>query len=168
MFRKIKAAQYSYPSPAWDKVSDVAKDCIDNLLVKDPKERMSANDLKNHVWIKQAKYLKMNENLLSTQFHTNLSSYIHKKRFRRGVRLIVTLNRMIRAAGLEETAREQRRMFRIKLAKFKKDIKKQQRKIYESQKRARELHLDPDEDEYAGITIIDPDQTPALDYSKIQ
>ena len=171
MFRKIKSGKYSYPKPAWSKVSACAMDCIDSLLCVNPKDRMTAKELLQHPWIKQAE-MRNEDSFLDIHFQSNLSNYLHKKRFRRGVRLIITLNRMVRGAGLEESAREQRRLFRIRLKQYKEQLKAQQRKIYMAQQRAKNSrmygggHTEID-DEYEGYTILDPDSTPAIDYSKV-
>ncbi len=38
----IKACEFDFPSPYWDEVSDMAKDLIKSLLVKNPKDRLNA------------------------------------------------------------------------------------------------------------------------------
>jgi serine/threonine protein kinase len=47
----IKNCQFEFPSPYWDDVSDVAKDLIKSLLVKDPKQRLNAEQLLEHPWV---------------------------------------------------------------------------------------------------------------------
>lgn len=47
----IKAGQFDFPSPYWDDVSDVAKDLIKNILVVDPKKRMTAEEILAHPWV---------------------------------------------------------------------------------------------------------------------
>jgi len=54
LFDKILAADYEFPSPEWDKVSDNAKDFIKKLLVKDNRARMTAQQCAQHPWIKNA------------------------------------------------------------------------------------------------------------------
>lgn len=170
MFRKIKAGQYSFPSPAWDNISAVARDCIQGLLTVQPKERMSAEELQNHPWVVQAQRLE-GQNLLNEKFSENLSNYLHKKRFRRGVRLVISLNRMIRAAGLEQLAREQRAAYRERLRLFKIKVKAQQRKLYDEQQAQGFGNKDRNKqwsflDDFDPL-ITNPDETPAIDYNKI-
>jgi len=167
MFRKIKSGKYSYPKPAWSKVSACAMDCIDSLLCVNPKDRMSAKELLEHPWLQQSGGHQQMDSFMGIHFQANLSNYLHKKRFRRGVRLIITLNRMIRGAGLEDIAREQRRKFRARLRIHKERLKAEQRKIYQRQQRLKMMDGDDDDDEFIGYTIIDPDMTPAIDYSKV-
>lgn len=47
----IKNVQFDFPSPYWDDVSDMAKDLIKSLLVKDPKKRLTAEQLLEHPWV---------------------------------------------------------------------------------------------------------------------
>lgn len=51
MFDMIKGGQYEFPSPYWDDVSDMAKDLIRNILVVDPKKRLTAEEIYNHPWV---------------------------------------------------------------------------------------------------------------------
>lgn len=53
VYRKLKNAAYSFEKPAWDKVSDLAKDLISKLLVVDPEQRYSAVDALHHEWFIQ-------------------------------------------------------------------------------------------------------------------
>ncbi|VDO98331.1 unnamed protein product [Soboliphyme baturini] len=51
MKNRIKAGQYEFPSPEWDKVSDKAKDLIRGLLRTDPATRLQINQMMDHPWI---------------------------------------------------------------------------------------------------------------------
>ena len=42
--------KYSFPSPAWDDISEQAKELIAQLLQKDPKLRPSAEEVQEHQW----------------------------------------------------------------------------------------------------------------------
>jgi len=55
IFQLIQRAEYDYPSPYWDNVSENAKDFIRRLLVTDPRKRMLAGDALKHPWIVTAK-----------------------------------------------------------------------------------------------------------------
>jgi len=48
----IKNVEFDFPSPYWDDVSDMAKDLIKSLLVKDPKKRLDAEQLLEHPWVR--------------------------------------------------------------------------------------------------------------------
>lgn len=51
LFEKIKTADYCFPSPEWDHVSDLAKDLIAKLLVTDPDKRLTADEILEHPWM---------------------------------------------------------------------------------------------------------------------
>lgn len=46
LFEKIIHANYNFPDPEWSIISSHAKDFIKNLLVLDPKKRMTAEEVK--------------------------------------------------------------------------------------------------------------------------
>jgi serine/threonine protein kinase len=43
--------EYDFDDECWDDVSDMAKDFIKHLLVKSPKERLSAEQALQHPWL---------------------------------------------------------------------------------------------------------------------
>jgi len=51
MFKRIKAGQYKFLSPYWDPISADAKDFVKNLLIVDPRKRMTAAEALNHRWL---------------------------------------------------------------------------------------------------------------------
>jgi calcium/calmodulin-dependent protein kinase I len=51
LFEMIKGGTYDFPSPYWDEISDMAKDLIKQILVVDPKKRMTAEEILNHPWV---------------------------------------------------------------------------------------------------------------------
>lgn len=51
LFDKIKSADYYFPSPEFDHVSDLAKDLISKLLVTDPDKRLDADEILEHPWM---------------------------------------------------------------------------------------------------------------------
>jgi len=51
LFEKIMNAEYDFDDECWDDVSDLAKDFIQHLLVKDPEERYTAEQALAHPWI---------------------------------------------------------------------------------------------------------------------
>lgn len=57
--------------PCWDQITPMAKDLIQRLLVKDPKQRISLESAMNHPWFDsvRAKYAA----------HQNLAAYAKKK-----------------------------------------------------------------------------------------
>lgn len=53
VYEKTETGDYSYPSPFWDNISDLAKDMIDGLLRLDPRQRLTMDDALSHPWIQQ-------------------------------------------------------------------------------------------------------------------
>jgi serine/threonine protein kinase len=51
LFEKIMNAEYDFDDECWEDVSDLAKDFIRHLLVKDPKERYTAEEALKHPWL---------------------------------------------------------------------------------------------------------------------
>jgi len=52
MIKNIVKAMYEFHSPAWDTISDLAKDFISKVLVTDPKKRPTAKECNTHPWFK--------------------------------------------------------------------------------------------------------------------
>lgn len=50
----IFSGHYAFPEREWDSVSEEAKDLIRKLLVKEAPQRLSAEALLSHPWIKMA------------------------------------------------------------------------------------------------------------------
>jgi len=51
LFEKIMNADYDFDDECWDDVSDLGKDFIKHLLVKNPEERFTAEQAMEHPWI---------------------------------------------------------------------------------------------------------------------
>jgi calcium/calmodulin-dependent protein kinase I len=51
LFEKIMNAEYDFDDECWDDVSDLAKDFIHHLLIKNPEERFTAEQALQHPWI---------------------------------------------------------------------------------------------------------------------
>jgi len=50
LFDKVIHVEYDMDDECWDDVSDLAKDFIHHLLVKEPKQRLTAEEAKKHPW----------------------------------------------------------------------------------------------------------------------
>jgi calcium-dependent protein kinase len=51
MIDQIMRADFSFQSPAWETISEDAKDFVSKLLVVDPNVRMDATEALQHTWI---------------------------------------------------------------------------------------------------------------------
>ncbi|KAF7828749.1 CDPK-related kinase 5-like [Senna tora] len=59
IFRAVLKADPSFDEPAWPSLSVEAKDFVMQLLIKDPRKRMTAAQALCHPWIKNYKYVKV-------------------------------------------------------------------------------------------------------------
>jgi len=73
LFKKIMACDYDF-GEGWDVISNTAKDLVKNLLVKDPKKRLTASQSLNHPFIKGADTLGTKQ----LQMH-KLKDYVSRK-----------------------------------------------------------------------------------------
>uniref|UniRef100_A0A9J2PLK5 non-specific serine/threonine protein kinase n=1 Tax=Ascaris lumbricoides TaxID=6252 RepID=A0A9J2PLK5_ASCLU len=51
MRRRIKKGSYSFPSPEWDQISEEAKSLVRRLLVTNPDQRLTADEMMEDIWI---------------------------------------------------------------------------------------------------------------------
>jgi serine/threonine protein kinase len=65
----------------FDNISQDAKDFISSILVKDPKERATAQDCQNHKWLKNAK--QESEKYTTAINTTNLRKFLARRRWQR-------------------------------------------------------------------------------------
>ncbi|KAF1317761.1 Camk/camk1 protein kinase, partial [Globisporangium splendens] len=93
LFRKIRKGKYQYDSPYWDNVSDDAKDFISRMLVVDPKNRATAQDLLEHRWIVD----KDVATVPLTSALTELRRFHARKKFKAAVHSVQAINSMNKA-----------------------------------------------------------------------
>jgi len=82
--RRIVKGEYSFDSPHWNHVSDIAKDFVKKLLNPNPSQRLSAIDALNHDWIKNN-----NKKTALHGFGSTLSRFIALNRFQTAVRTVI-------------------------------------------------------------------------------
>jgi serine/threonine protein kinase len=51
LFKKIMDVQYDFDDPSWDEVSEEAKNLIQQLLVKEPGDRLTAQQVLENPWV---------------------------------------------------------------------------------------------------------------------
>ncbi|KAH8043427.1 serine/threonine kinase [Aureococcus anophagefferens] len=66
LYRKIKAADYTFEPQYWDQVSDDAKDLIKKMLVVDPDKRLTADQALRHPWFLVGDHELISRNLSTT------------------------------------------------------------------------------------------------------
>jgi len=95
LFELIQKADYSFPSPYWDEVSDTAKDLIRKLLVLNPKERLTAPQALQHPFLveentNQSKFI---------HFKEQMAAFNARTRMRKAIRAVQFMNKMIKSAA---------------------------------------------------------------------
>ncbi|CAN0238841.1 unnamed protein product [Pylaiella littoralis] len=96
MFRAIKAGEYDFPTPFWDDVEPGAKDMIRCLLVLDPEERYSAEQLLQHPWVTQG-HTKAGEHDLC-HFKHAMKAYNARRKFKATIMTVKLMGTLGRAA----------------------------------------------------------------------
>jgi len=66
LFKRIKAGDYKFLSPYWDKVSPAAKDFVTQMLLVDPAARATVEVLLSHSWLKAQRLAAEEAEQLST------------------------------------------------------------------------------------------------------
>ncbi|KHJ99677.1 kinase domain protein [Oesophagostomum dentatum] len=54
LFRRIQCGEYDFPEEEWGMISAEAKHLVSSLLVKNVSERLTANEVLDHPWVKQS------------------------------------------------------------------------------------------------------------------
>ena len=89
LFELIKNGTFDFPSPYWDDVSDLAKGLIRQLLVVNPKERLDADGILAHPWIKGEDTPR--DELQG--FTENLRKFNARRRLRKAGTMVIAANR---------------------------------------------------------------------------
>lgn len=92
LFDQILHARYDFPSPWWDSVSDGAKDLVQKLLVLNPKERLTAEQVLSHPWIASEGGATAMNDLKSAQ--TTLKRYNASRKLKKAAHAIIAKKKM--------------------------------------------------------------------------
>ncbi|KAH8067210.1 serine/threonine kinase [Aureococcus anophagefferens] len=92
LYRKIKAADYTFEPQYWDQVSDDAKDLIKKMLVVDPDKRLTADQAPPWFLVGDHELISRN---LSTTLDT-MKKFNARRKFRGTVKGIMLTNKMAR------------------------------------------------------------------------
>ena len=101
LYQQIKAGDYSFPSPYWTEISSSAKDLIRHLLCVDPLKRYSATDVLRHPWVGGEN---VSTKALCTGYSKRLIVLQCRRRLRRGVKVLLAINRFTSALQDEQTS----------------------------------------------------------------
>ncbi|CAK4645481.1 hypothetical protein LEN26_005585 [Aphanomyces euteiches] len=95
---KIRRADYDFPSPYFDEISDLAKDFIRKMLVVDVDARLSADDVLAHPWLQDANATPTQAELDAMpqlrHVGTNLQNRVAiRAKFKRSINAIMAINK---------------------------------------------------------------------------
>mmetsp|Transcript_12525 Transcript_12525/g.21091 ORF Transcript_12525/g.21091 Transcript_12525/m.21091 type:complete len:316 (-) Transcript_12525:53-1000(-) len=90
LFKAISSCDYEFPAPYWDKVSDSAKELIKAILVKEPSQRLTADQIMEHPWIKG----EGNSTGNLSEVPEKIKDYNAKMRLRKATRAIIAMKRL--------------------------------------------------------------------------
>lgn len=91
LFKMIKKGEFEFESPYWDHVTDNARKFIERMLVLDPSERATAQELLADAWIVGECHVP-NTHLESAV--AKLKSFNARRKFRAAVQTVKTVNRL--------------------------------------------------------------------------
>ena len=101
LFKKIKHADYQFDSPDWDDISDAAKDLISNILVADPRKRLTAQQILEHEWMQTDRVNSAN----LARARQNLVRFNARRKLKAAQKAVLTTVRMRRLLeGLRSAA----------------------------------------------------------------
>lgn len=92
LYRKIKAAEYTFDEEYWSLVSEEAKDLIRKLLVVDPDKRLTADQAIRHPW-----FMKGDHELIERSLETTLKTmktFNAKRKLKGTVKSVMMANRL--------------------------------------------------------------------------
>ncbi|KAJ8598221.1 hypothetical protein CTAYLR_005529 [Chrysophaeum taylorii] len=92
LYRKIKAADYTFEPQYWEQVSDDAKDLIRKMLVVNPDSRLTADQALRHPWFLVGDHELISRNLTSTL--DTMKKFNARRKFRGTVRGVILTNKM--------------------------------------------------------------------------
>ncbi|GCC19533.1 serine/threonine-protein kinase DCLK3-like [Chiloscyllium punctatum] len=78
LFEMIQLGEYEFLSPYWDSISDGAKDLVSKLLVVNPRNRYTAQQVLKHAWIWSA--AKRNTHNLQREVSMNIGQHFRRCR----------------------------------------------------------------------------------------
>jgi calcium/calmodulin-dependent protein kinase I len=96
LYQLIRDGEYDFPAPYWNDISKSAKDLVRKLLCVDPTKRLTAAEVLEHPFIKKGS--KVSNKGLGTAHCKRLRLLQIRRRLRRGVHLVLAINRFVQIA----------------------------------------------------------------------
>lgn len=103
LFQKITKGQFSFPSPAWDNISQEAKKLVQRMLIVDPAQRISVEEILGNPWVSHGKAARTN--LRQTK---ELTSYQAQAKLKTAAQGVLAATRLNKIAAEQEAERDLR------------------------------------------------------------
>ncbi|XP_063604789.1 death-associated protein kinase 1-like isoform X2 [Penaeus indicus] len=105
-YNNITAVDFAFDDEDFSGTSDLAKDFISQLLIKDPRHRMSAEQSLAHPWMApQSKEQEIERRDAQTNMD-NFKSYQARRRWKHSLKVVTLCNRLSRSAKLRSQSAE--------------------------------------------------------------
>eukprot|EP00746_Dinoflagellata_sp_MGD_P132960 gnl/MRDRNA2_/MRDRNA2_66641_c0_seq2.p1 gnl/MRDRNA2_/MRDRNA2_66641_c0~~gnl/MRDRNA2_/MRDRNA2_66641_c0_seq2.p1 ORF type:complete len:525 (-),score=97.86 gnl/MRDRNA2_/MRDRNA2_66641_c0_seq2:94-1668(-) len=88
IYDSIKSCTYSFEGPEWSTISSDAKDLISSMLILDPDQRFTAEQVLHHVWIENLAPQAKDENLLESRFN-NLKAFTAANKLKKATLTVI-------------------------------------------------------------------------------
>ncbi|XP_042240945.1 death-associated protein kinase 1-like isoform X3 [Homarus americanus] len=105
-FNNITAVDYTFDSEYFCGTSDLAKDFICRLLVKDARKRLTAEESLAHPWMEPQSQEQEEERRDAQTNMDNFKSYQARRRWKHSVKVVTLCNRLSRSAKLRSQSAE--------------------------------------------------------------
>ncbi|XP_076061664.1 death-associated protein kinase 1-like isoform X2 [Oratosquilla oratoria] len=105
-YNNITAVDYSFDEEYFSGTSDLAKDLISKLLVKDPRKRLTAMDCLSHPWISPKSREQVEKRRDAQTNMDNFKSYQARRRWKHSLKVVTLCNRLSRSAKLRSQSGE--------------------------------------------------------------
>ncbi|KAK4307744.1 hypothetical protein Pmani_020514 [Petrolisthes manimaculis] len=105
-FNNVTAVDYTFDTQYFSGTSDLAKDFICRLLVKDVRKRMTAKESLSHPWIQPESEEQEEERRDAQTNMDNFKSYQARRRWKHSVKVVTLCNRLSRSAKLRSQSAE--------------------------------------------------------------
>jgi death-associated protein kinase len=103
-FVNVTSVAYSLDNQLFSDTSELAKDFINNLLVRDPKKRFTVEECLSHSWINPQEDAQQISRKSSSINVGALKSFMARKRWQHGVAIVSICNRLTKNANLRRIA----------------------------------------------------------------
>ncbi|XP_013389888.1 death-associated protein kinase 1 isoform X2 [Lingula anatina] len=102
-FRNVTAVDYRFDDDLFASTSDLAKDFIKKLFVKDPRKRLSVHESLRHPWIQPIEKKQREARKKSHINIDNLKAFTARKRWKQSLRVVSLCNRLSRSMLLRRS-----------------------------------------------------------------